>query len=149
MADISVHDLLRLLPHRYPMLLVDRVLECDDKKRIVAIKNVSFNEPFFTGHFPDQPIMPGVLQIEAMAQTGGLLMMRITGSLGRRLPVFMGIDKARFRRMVLPGDQLRLEVDLLALRGPVARFSGKSFVGDALASEAELTCMLTEQEKQA
>ncbi len=149
MADISVQDLLRLLPHRYPMLLVDRVLECDDKKRIVAVKNVSFNEPFFTGHFPDQPIMPGVLQIEAMAQTGGLLMMRVTGSQGRRLPVFMGIDKARFRRMVVPGDQLRIEVDLRTLRGSVARFSGKTFVGAALASEAELTCMLTEQETRA
>jgi 3-hydroxyacyl-[acyl-carrier-protein] dehydratase len=130
------------------MLLVDRVLECDDKTRIVAIKNVSFNEPFFSGHFPGQPIMPGVLQIEAMAQTGGLLMMRLRPGPVTRIPVFMGIDKARFRRMVVPGDQLRIEIGLQTLRGSVARFSGKTFVGDALASEAELTCMLTEQEKQ-
>ncbi len=148
MADIALQDLLALLPHRYPMLLVDRVLECDDKTRIVAIKNVSFNEPFFSGHFPGQPIMPGVLQIEAMAQTGGLLMMRLRPGPVTRIPVFMGIDKARFRRMVVPGDQLRIEIGLQTLRGSVARFSGKTFVGDALASEAELTCMLTEQEKQ-
>jgi 3-hydroxyacyl-[acyl-carrier-protein] dehydratase len=148
MADIAIQDLLALLPHRYPMLLVDRVLECDDKTRIVAIKNVSFNEPFFSGHFPGQPIMPGVLQIEAMAQTGGLLMMRLRPGPVTRIPVFMGIDKARFRRMVVPGDQLRIEIGLQTLRGSVARFSGKTFVGDALASEAELTCMLTEQEKQ-
>lgn len=148
MADIALQDLLALLPHRYPMLLVDRVLECDDKTRIVAIKNVSFNEPFFSGHFPGQPIMPGVLQIEAMAQTGGLLMMRLRPGPVTRIPVFMGIDKARFRRRVVPGDQLRIEIGLQTLRGSVARFSGKTFVGDALASEAELTCMLTEQEKQ-
>jgi 3-hydroxyacyl-[acyl-carrier-protein] dehydratase len=149
MADISVQDLLALLPHRYPMLLVDKVLSCDDKTRITAVKNVSFNEPFFSGHFPGRPVMPGVLQIEAMAQTGGLLMMRLRPGPAGRLPVFMGIDKARFRRMVVPGDQLRMEIELLTLRGPVARFAGKAFVGDALASEAELTCMLTEQEKQA
>jgi 3-hydroxymyristoyl/3-hydroxydecanoyl-(acyl carrier protein) dehydratase len=93
--------------------------------------------------------MPGVLQIEAMAQAGGLLMMRLRPGPAGRLPVFMGIDKARFRRMVVPGDQLRMEIELLTLRGPVARFAGKAYVGDALASEAELTCMLTEQEKQA
>jgi beta-hydroxyacyl-ACP dehydratase FabZ len=149
MADISVQDLLALLPHRYPMLLVDKVLSCDDKTRITAVKNVSFNEPFFSGHFPGRPVMPGVLQIEAMAQTGGLLMMRLRPGPAGRLPVFMGIDKARFRRMVVPGDQLRMEIELLTLRGPVARFAGKAYVGDALASEAELTCMLTEQEKQA
>jgi 3-hydroxyacyl-[acyl-carrier-protein] dehydratase len=135
MADISVQDLLALLPHRYPMLLVDKVLSCDDKTRITAVKNVSFNEPFFSGHFP--------------GQTGGLLMMRLRPGPAGRLPVFMGIDKARFRRMVVPGDQLRMEIELLTLRGPVARFAGKAYVGDALASEAELTCMLTEQEKQA
>jgi 3-hydroxyacyl-[acyl-carrier-protein] dehydratase len=149
MADISAHDLLRLLPHRYPMLLVDRILECDDQKRIVAIKNVSFNEPFFNGHFPGQPIMPGVLQIEALAQTGGILLMRVKGVETGLLPIFMGIDKARFRRMVVPGDQLRLEVDLLTVRGQVARFQGRAFVGEALACEAELTCMMTEQEKRA
>lgn len=149
MSEISTKDILEVLPHRYPMLLVDKVLECDDQKRIVAIKNVSFNEPFFNGHFPGRPIMPGVLQIEAMAQTGGLLLLRMNGGHAQSIPVFMGIDKARFRRMVEPGDQLRIEVEFLNLRGKVVRFSGKAFVGDALASEAELTCMLAVEEKPA
>jgi beta-hydroxyacyl-ACP dehydratase FabZ len=147
MSEISTKDILEVLPHRYPMLLVDKVLECDDQKRIVAIKNVSFNEPFFNGHFPGRPIMPGVLQIEAMAQTGGLLLLRMNGGHGKAIPVFMGIDKARFRRMVEPGDQLRIEVEFLNLRGKVVRFSGKAYVGEALASEAELTCMMAEEEK--
>jgi beta-hydroxyacyl-ACP dehydratase FabZ len=132
------------------MLLVDRVVECDDQKRIVAIKNVTANEPFFTGHFPGIPIMPGVLQIEAMAQVGGLLLARLTNAAHTKmLPVFMGIDKARFRRQVVPGDQLRIEVEFLNVRGKVVRFTGKAFVDGALASEAELTCMLADREVKA
>ena len=149
MSESSVQELMRLLPHRFPMLLVDRVVECDDRTRIVAIKNVTINEPFFQGHFPENPIMPGVLQIEAMAQTGGLLFMRMCPSDRNRTPVFMAIDKARFRRLVGPGDQLRIEVTLLQLRGKIVKFSGKAYVGEALASEAELTCMLADQEKRA
>jgi 3-hydroxyacyl-[acyl-carrier-protein] dehydratase len=149
MSVISIRDIFKILPHRYPMLLVDRVLECDDEKRIVAIKNVTINEPFFNGHFPGNPIMPGVLQIEAMAQTGGILLMRKNSGIGRRIPVFMGIDKARFRKMVGPGDQMRIVVEFIALRGFVVRFSGQVFVGDALATEADLTCMLAEQESNA
>lgn len=147
MANIEIRDILALLPHRYPMLLVDRVLECDNEKRIVAVKNVTINEPFFNGHFPGAPIMPGVLQIEAMAQTGGLLLLCKNKGAGPRVPIFMGIDKARFRKIVGPGDQMRIVVEIINLRGFVCRFSGKVYVGEALASEAELTCMLGEPEK--
>ena len=149
MPDSPIQELMRLLPHRFPMLLVDRVLECDDRTRIVAIKNVTINEPFFQGHFPENPIMPGVLQIEAMAQTGGLLFMRMFPSEQKRTPVFMAIDKARFRRLVVPGDQLRIEVTLLQLRGKVVKFGGTATVGGSVASEAELTCMLAERESHA
>lgn len=149
MSDMSIRDILALLPHRFPMLLVDRVLECDDLKRIVAVKNVTINEPFFVGHFPGNPIMPGVLQIEAMAQAGCVLMMRRFPGAERRVPVFMGIDKVRFRKKVGPGDQLRIVVEVVNLRGFVARFSGHVFVGDALATEAELICMLAEEETRA
>lgn len=149
MTDIAIRDIFSLLPHRYPMLLVDRVVECDDEKRIVAIKNVTINEPFFAGHFPGVPIMPGVLQIEAMAQTGGILLRRKNKDSAHRVPVFMGIDKARFRKMVVPGDQMRIVVEFINVRGFVVRFSGQVFVGDALASEAELTCMLAEEETRA
>lgn len=149
MADIPIRDILDILPHRFPMLLVDRVTECDNATRIVALKNVTINEPFFAGHYPGDPIMPGVLQIEAMAQTGGILMLRMNKGDSRKVPVFMGIDKARFRKMAGPGDQLRIEVQLIQRRGDIARLSGKIFIGDALASEAELTCMLREQERPA
>jgi 3-hydroxyacyl-[acyl-carrier-protein] dehydratase len=149
MSDISIRDILGILPHRFPMLLVDRVTECDDATRIVALKNVTINEPFFAGHYPGDPIMPGVLQIEAMAQAGSILVLRMNKGADRKIPVFMGIDKARFRKMAVPGDQLRIEMQVIQLRGAVARFSGKIFIGDALASEAELTCMLREQERPA
>jgi 3-hydroxyacyl-[acyl-carrier-protein] dehydratase len=149
MSENGIRDILALLPHRYPMLLVDRVLECDDQKRIVVVKNVTINEPFFAGHFPGVPIMPGVLQIEAMAQAGCVLLMRRHPDAQRRVPVFMGIDKARFRKKVGPGDQLRIVVEVIQARGFAARFSGQVFVGEALATEAELSCMLAEEETQA
>lgn len=142
---IEIDDILKTLPHRYPMLLVDRVVECDEAKRIVAIKNVTINEPFFQGHFPGAPVMPGVLQIEAMAQTGGVLLNRMGGT-GRRLPYFLAIDKAKFRRVIRPGDQMRIEVEFLNVRSKVVKFSGRVYVDGNLASEAELTCMLTDQE---
>jgi UDP-3-O-[3-hydroxymyristoyl] N-acetylglucosamine deacetylase/3-hydroxyacyl-[acyl-carrier-protein] dehydratase len=139
---ISLQELLSILPHRYPFLLVDRVLEIETKKRIVAIKNVTFNEPFFQGHFPGDPIMPGVLQIEAMAQAAC-----IVGLHGRKFDQgyvigFLGIDKARFRGWVRPGDTLRIEVETLQDRRNTMKFAGKCYVGDKVVCEAELFAML-------
>jgi beta-hydroxyacyl-ACP dehydratase FabZ len=142
MTMINIDEIMKILPHRYPMLLVDRVLECDDKERIVALKNITINEPFFNGHFPGRPIMPGVLQLEAMAQTGGILLSRQTGIKGQ-VPLFMAIDGARFRRPVLPGDALRIEVSLLNRRSRVVRVQGRASVDGQLASEAELMFMFT------
>jgi beta-hydroxyacyl-ACP dehydratase FabZ len=144
MITLEVDEIMKLLPHRYPFLLVDRIIECDDEKRIVGIKNVTINEPFFQGHFPQQPIMPGVLQLEAMAQVAGILLNRISGN-PDAIPFFMGIDGARFRRIVKPGDQLRIEVDITKTRSKMARFKARVFVEDKLASEAEMMCMFGEQ----
>jgi beta-hydroxyacyl-ACP dehydratase FabZ len=144
MATMDIQEIMKLLPHRYPFLLVDRVIECDDQRRIVGIKNVTMNEPFFQGHFPGVPVMPGVLQIEAMAQTGGILINRIANA-GERVPFFMSIDNAKFRRVVKPGDQLRIEITITTLKPRVAKFSGKCLVDGEVASEADLMCMLTDQ----
>ncbi len=144
MATLDIQEIMKLLPHRYPFLLVDRVVECDDQKRIVAIKNVTMNEPFFQGHFPGTPVMPGVLQLEAMAQTGGILMNRLAGA-GERVPYFMAIDKARFRRVVRPGDQMRIEVEFLTIKSKLAKFQGKILVEGELASEGELMCMISDK----
>lgn len=141
---LGIEQIMKMLPHRYPFLLVDRVVECDDKTRIVGIKNLTMNEPFFQGHFPGAPVMPGVLQLEAMAQTGGILIIKL-GGLAGRVPYLMSIDKAKFRRPVVPGDQLRIEVEFLNLRSKIARFQGKTFVDGNLASEAEILCMITER----
>ncbi|MCK5850893.1 MAG: 3-hydroxyacyl-ACP dehydratase FabZ [Kiritimatiellae bacterium] len=144
MAVMDIEEIMKLLPHRYPMLLVDSVLECDDEKKIVAIKNVTVNEPFFQGHFPGMPIMPGVLQLEAMAQTAGILLNRISGGEGL-IPYFMSIDKAKFRKVVRPGDQLRMEVEILNIRSKSAKFKARAFVGESLASQAEMMCMISDQ----
>lgn len=144
MSEVSIDEIMKVLPHRYPMLLVDKIVECDDKARIVGIKNVTMNEPFFQGHFPGMPVMPGVLQLEAMAQTAGVLLNRLGGT-GGGIPYFMAIDKAKFRRIVKPGDQLRIEVTVLSLRPKVCKFEAKAFVDGTLASEAEMMCMLTSQ----
>lgn len=141
MPAFDIDEIMRILPHRYPMLLVDRILECDDEKRIVGIKNVTVNEPFFQGHFPNQPIMPGVLQLEAMAQVGGVLICRKTG-VTEALPLFMAVDKAKFRTAVKPGDQLRIEIELIQTRQTTAKVHGKIFVEDKVASEAQLLFML-------
>src|ERR1017187_6242143 len=151
-SDNSTHDIdgiLKILPHRYPMLLVDRVIELIRTKRIVAIKNVTINEPFFAGHFPDHPIMPGVLVVEAMAQAGGVLLLTEFTDRNEKLLLFTGIERARFRRPVIPGDQLRIEVDVLAWRGTAGRMQGKAYVGDKLACEAIVTCRLLNRPKPA
>ena len=139
---LDIEDILRILPHRYPFLLVDRIIEITRTKRIVAIKNVTVNEPFFVGHFPDHPIMPGVLVVEAMAQAGGVLLLTEFPDRAEKLLLFTGIERARFRRPVRPGDQLRIEVDVLAWRGTAGRMQGKAYIGEKLACEAIVTCRL-------
>jgi UDP-3-O-[3-hydroxymyristoyl] N-acetylglucosamine deacetylase/3-hydroxyacyl-[acyl-carrier-protein] dehydratase len=127
-----------IMPHRYPFLLVDRIVELEDRKRVVGIKNVTINEPFFSGHFPGHPIMPAVLIIEAMAQVGGILFLNTVDNPHDNLVYFSRIDKARFRKPVLPGDQLRFELELLALKLRVCKMKGLAYVGDDLVAEAEL-----------
>jgi 3-hydroxyacyl-[acyl-carrier-protein] dehydratase len=145
-GPLDINQIQAILPHRYPLLLIDRVLEIERKKKIVALKNVSINEQFFQGHFPGFPIMPGVLIVEAMAQAGGALLLTEVEDREGKLIVFTGIEKARFRRPVVPGDQLRLEVEMLAwkkLGGIVAvRIGGKAFVEGKLVCEATLGCQL-------
>lgn len=139
---LDINDIQRILPHRYPFLLIDRVVELERRQRIVAIKNVSINEPFFAGHFPNMPIMPGVLIVEAIAQAGGALLLTEVEDRDEKLMVFTGIERARFRRPVMPGDQLRIEVEVKAWRGTAVRMEGKVFVGEKRVAEATVTCQL-------
>jgi len=137
-----------ILPHRYPFLLVDRITELEAGRRIAGIKNVTANEPFFQGHFPDRPIMPGVLIIEAMAQVGGVLAFKSVPPTGRPVVYLTGVDKARFRKPVVPGDQLRFEVEVLNRRPPFWKMQGKAYVETDLVCEAELTAMVTEEKSE-
>jgi len=139
---MEIGDILKFLPHRYPFLLIDRIIEIERTKRIVALKNVTFNEPFFQGHFPGTPIMPGVLIVEAIAQAGGVLLLTEIPNRDEVLMVFTGIERARFRRPVVPGDQLRIEAVVRAFRVTAARLEGKAYVGDKLVAEATVTCRL-------
>lgn len=141
-APMDILEIFKILPHRYPFLLIDRVLELERMKRIVALKNVTINEPFFQGHFPEKPIMPGVLIVEAIAQAGGLLLLTEVPNRDEMLMVFTGIEKARFRRPIVPGDQVRIEVEVKAWRITAARLEGKAYVGDKVAAEATVTCRL-------
>ena len=143
---LDIHDILKILPHRYPFLLIDRVLDLKRKERIVAIKNVTINEPFFSGHFPGLPIMPGVLIVEAMAQAGGALLLTEVEDRSHKVMVFTGIERARFRRPVGPGDQLRLEVEVKGWRSvpgmTAAKMQGYAYVGDKRVAEAAVSCQL-------
>lgn len=143
---MDIGDILRILPHRYPFLLIDRVVELTRKERIVALKNVTVNEPFFAGHFPGFPIMPGVLMVEAIAQAGGALLLTEIPDREQKLMVFTGIERARFRRPVVPGDQLRIEVQVLAWRQTAVRMQGEIFVGDKKVAEAIVSCQLVSRE---
>jgi beta-hydroxyacyl-ACP dehydratase FabZ len=137
--DLRIAEIMRILPHRYPFLLVDRVIEVHPEKRIVALKNVSVNEPFFNGHFPGEPVMPGVLTIEAMAQTGAILaLLDRKADLSQTLVYFMGIDEAKFRRPIVPGDQLRIVAEVLRRKTTVWKMKGEVYVGQDLAAEAIL-----------
>ena len=141
---MDIHQILKQLPHRYPFLLVDRVLELEKGKRIKALKNVTMNEPFFTGHFPHRPVMPGVLMLEAMAQAAALLAFDMQGITPDEKTVyyFAGIDGARFKRPVEPGDQLILDVTLERLKAGVFKFKSVARVGDNMACEAEMMCTM-------
>ena len=139
-------EIQRAIPHRYPFLLVDRVVDIDPKKRIVAIKNVTFNEPFFQGHFPGIPLMPGVLIIEALAQAGAVLMLHDMPDRDNKLVYFAGIDSARFRRAVVPGDQLTLTMEVLNLRARSAKMKGEARVDGELAAEAEILSIMGDRD---
>jgi len=141
---MDIHQILKQLPHRYPFLLVDRVVELDKGKSIVALKNVSMNEPFFTGHFPHRPVMPGVLMLEALAQAAALLAFDTLGVTpdDKTVYYFAGIDGARFKRPVEPGDQLMLHVQLDRMKAGIFKFKSRAMVGGELAVEAELLCTM-------
>lgn len=142
---LDINGIQKILPHRYPFLMVDAIEEMEPKKRIVGIKNVSVNEPYFQGHFPVKPIMPGVLIIESMAQTGGLLLLQEVEDRENKLLYFVAIDHARFRRPVIPGDQLRVVVQVVAWRGTnFCKLEGKAYVGADMAAEATMMCMMVD-----
>ena len=138
MLVMNAQKIMEVLPHRYPFLLVDRLEEVEAGRKVVGYKNVTINEPFFQGHFPGHPIMPGVLIIEAMAQVGGAYSSVIDEIPGEQVTYFVGIDKARFRKPVRPGDVVRMELNLLSTRRGIYQFAGKAYVGEALVAEAEL-----------
>ena len=143
--DFDICKIMEALPHRYPFLLLDRVISIEEGKSIVALKNVTINEEFFNGHFPSFPVMPGVLIVEAMAQAGGILAMQdLGGVLGNRKIFFMSIDKARFRKTVIPGDQLRIEIGIERRRKSIWRMSGKATVDGTLVCDALLQAMITD-----
>jgi beta-hydroxyacyl-ACP dehydratase FabZ len=138
-TGLDIQQIMERLPHRYPFLLIDRVLELDPGRRIVALKNVTFNEEFFQGHFPGQPIMPGVLILEAMAQAGGILVLPPDGSAAGKTFYLVAIEHTKFRRAVVPGDRLTIELNVIRARGHFRRLAGRAEVDGQLAAEAELT----------
>jgi beta-hydroxyacyl-ACP dehydratase FabZ len=144
---LKIREILEIMPHRYPFLLVDRIVDYDGRSRMVGIKNVSFNEPFFTGHFPEHPVMPGVLVVEALAQVGVILLFIADENRGSKLVYFSGIDSCRFRQPVIPGDQLRLEVTSIKRRGNYFKMKGEAFVEGELVAEAELSCAIVDRQR--
>jgi beta-hydroxyacyl-ACP dehydratase FabZ len=144
---IGIQEIMETLPHRYPFLLVDRIVELEMGKRVVGIKNVTMNEPFFQGHFPGHPIMPGVLLLEAMAQTGGVLAMKSVPEeqVKNKVIYFMSIDKAKFRKPVIPGDQVRFELEVIKHRSTIMGFAAKALVDGAVVAEAEMMAMIVDK----
>lgn len=146
MPILDINEIRGILPHRYPMLLVDQIIEMESE-RIVGIKNVTHNEPFFTGHFPDFPVMPGVLIVEAMAQTAGVLVLKSIADRAQKLVLLVAIENARFRKPVLPGDQLRMEMCVVKRKATVAKMAGKATVNGAVVAEVEVMCKLADREE--
>lgn len=143
--EIRIDEILKILPHRYPFLLVDRILEVEAGKRVVGIKNVTFNEEFFQGHFPGNPVMPGVLVLEAMAQVSAFGLLGVVPDRDRKLLYLSGVDRCKFRRPVVPGDQLRIEAEILSLRPRVCKCRAKATVDGAVCAEAELLSVLVDR----
>ena len=141
---VSIEEILNILPHRYPFLLVDRVIELEEKVRAVGIKNVTINEPFFPGHFPGKPVMPAVLIVEGMAQVGAVMLLSSIPDRRNKLIYFTGIDQARFRRPVVPGDQIRYELKVLKLKSRTCLMRGEAYVEGQLAAEAEILCAMVD-----
>lgn len=144
--EINIEEIQKLIPHRYPFLLVDRVEIEEEGKRAIGYKNITINEHFFQGHFPGKPVMPGVLILEAMAQAGAVLIFRSLGNIEGKLAYFASMDKVKFRNPVVPGDILKIEIDVLKFNGRVGRMQVKSFVGEKIAVEAIQTCMIVDKE---
>jgi len=146
-APLDITEIRKILPHRYPFLLIDRVIEVERMKRIVAIKNVTANEPFFNGHFPDNPVMPGVLLVEAMAQAGGTLLLTEIPERDKMLMLFTSIERAKFRRPVVPGDQVRIEVNVIVWRYTATKMACKALVDGKVAAEAVVSCQVIPRER--
>lgn len=144
-APLDVNGIMAIIPHRYPFLLIDRVIEVERRKKIVALKNVTINEPYFQGHFPAFPIMPGVLVVEAMAQAGGTLLLTEVPDRDHKLMVFTGIERAKFRKPIVPGDQLRIEVEVIVWRTTAVKMQGTAYVDGKLACEAVISCALVDR----
>lgn len=145
MNVLGIEEIMKVLPHRYPFLLVDRIVELEGMKRVVGIKNVTINEPFFQGHFPGHPIMPGVLIIEAMAQVGGMLLLGAVPDPDTKVVYFMSLDNVKFRRPVKPGDQLRFELEMQQVRGPVCKMRGLARVDGEVVAEADMAAMVRDR----
>ncbi len=145
--QLDINEIQKFLPHRYPFLLIDRIVEMVRLKRIVAIKNVTINESFFQGHFPGKPVMPGVLILESMAQAGGMLILQEIPNRDEKLMYLASMDHVKFRRPVVPGDQLRIEVDIITWKGDLCKITAKAFVESHLATEATLLCLMVDRDR--